>query len=185
MYDYEMHVRTDWDNTYDVIINPDLVESIKYPGYIDVSAETQVGSPEKENAFLTKQHGLEYGMARFLNNGEKVYGKTYSLGGSHHLVSLPFWDEKGKLIDDWENTDPPLETYIPKTLDGYSGALPSFDTSSTFIALLNVQIMPNGRDDGIISLYHKFIPYLKWDYKQFDDGLYLEVYPNVPIEENN
>lgn len=182
MYDYEMHVKTDWDNIYNVIINPDLVESINYPGNIDVRADTQVGSPERENAFLTKLHGLHYGMVSFSNRGEKLYDKTYSKGWSHYLVSLPFWNENGQLVDNWEFREPPLETYIPKTPDGYSGALPSFDTSSTFIALLNVQIMPNGRDDDVISLYHKFIPYLKWDYEQFDDSLYLELYPNVPIE---
>ena len=185
MYDYQMNVSTDWDNTYHVIINPDLEKSIKYPGRIDVIADTQVGSPKRENAFLTKLHVLGHGMVRFLNEGEKLYGDTYSKGWSHYLVGLPFWDEDGQLIEDWKFKEPPIETYIPKTPDGHSGALPSFDTSSTFISLLNVQIKPNGDDDDIVSLYHKFIPYLKWDFSQFNDSLYLDEYPNVPIKRND
>lgn len=182
MYDYEMHVSTDGDNTCHVIINPDLEKTIKYPGRIDVVADTQVGSHKRENAFLTKLHALEHGMVRFLNKGEKLYGNTYSQGWSHYLVSLPFMDEDGQLIDNWEFKEPPLETYIPKTPDGHFGALPAFDTSSTFISLFNVQIKPNGNDNDIVSLYHKFIPYLKWDYSQFNDSLYLDEYPNVPIQ---
>lgn len=39
----------------------------------------------------------------------------------------------------------------------------------------------NTKEGNMVSLYHKFVPYLKWDYSRFDDHLYLEEYPNVPI----
>ena len=43
----------------------------------------------------------------------------------------------------------------------------------------NIKI--NTKEGNMVSLYHKFVPYLKWDYSRFDDHLYLEEYPNVPI----
>ena len=68
---------------------------------------------------------------------------------------------------------------IITTPDGLPGARSEFDTFSDFISLFNIKI--NTKEGNMVSLYHKFVPYLKWDYSRFDDHLYLEEYPNVPI----
>lgn len=102
---------------------------------------------------------------------------------SHYLVTLPFWDEKGNLIENMDISEAPYETYIPETPDGHRGALSEFDTFSDFISLFNIQM--NTKEGNVVSLYHKFVPYLKWDYSRLDDGVYLYEYPNVSIEKNN
>lgn len=176
-FDYRMYASTDWDNSEYVVFNPDLVSRLGGSNPARVRVETQIGGPCVQNAFGTKYS--DHGMVDFITNGNWLYGKTYTMGNSYYLVTLPFWDEDGNVIDDMDISQAPIETYIPTTPDGLPGARSEFDTFSDFISLFNIEI--NTKEGNMVSLYHKFVPYLKWDYSRFDDHLYLEEYPNVPI----
>jgi len=176
-FDYRMYASTDWDNREYVVFNPDLVSRLGGSNPARVRVETQIGGPCVQNAFGTKYS--DHGMVDFITNGNWLYGKTYTMGNSYYLVTLPFWDEDGNVIDDMDISQAPIETYIPTTPDGLPGARSEFDTFSDFISLFNIKI--NTKEGNMVSLYHKFVPYLKWDYSRFDDHLYLEEYPNVPI----
>lgn len=177
-FDYRMYANSDWDNVGNVILNPDLVSLLHLYNSSSVYLETQVGGPRQYYAFGT--HQPDHQMVKLIERGDKLYGNIHEMGGTHYLVTLPFWDEEGNVIEDMDISQAPIETYIPKTPDGHPGARSEFDTFSDFISLFNIKF--DTKEGNQLSLYHKFIPYLKWDYSRFDDHLYLEEYPNVPIE---
>ena len=177
-FDYKMYANTDWDNGENVVFNPDLVSRLGMANPAQVWMDTQVGGPCVQKAFGTKYSDL--GMVDFVTLGDWLYGDTYENDGSYYRVTLPFWDEEGNVIDDMDVSQAPIETYIPTTPDGHPGARSEFDTFSIFLSLFNIKI--NTKEGNTVSLYHQFVPYLKWDYSRFDDHLYLEEYPNVPIE---
>ncbi len=175
---YNMWPLLDWTNTYNVVLNPDLETELKDK---NISIETQWGGPTRYYAFGTNY--TDNGMVNFINEGKKLYNGIYSLGGSHYEVTLPFWDADGNVIVDMDVSEAPNETYIPNAPDGQRGARPEFDTFSNLVSLFKVQFgTRNGND---VSLYHRFIPYLRWDYEKFNDGVYLEEYPAVPIRPKN
>lgn len=180
-FDYQMFAYTDWDNQKNVVINPDLITQLGEKNIAQIIQDTQVGGPHVERAFGTNVSAQR--TSYFIPAGDWLYGKTYEMGNSHYLVTLPFWNEKGNLIENMDISEAPYETYIPETPDGHRGALSEFDTFSDFISLFNIQM--NTKEGNVVSLYHKFVPYLKWDYSRLDDGVYLYEYPNVPIEKNN
>lgn len=177
-FDYRMYADSDWDNIDNVILNPDLASLLHLYNSSNVYLETQVGGPRQYYAFGTNQS--DHGMVKLIEQGEKLYANIHEMGDTHYLVTLPFWDEGGNVIEDMDISQAPIETYIPQTPDGHPGARSEFDTFSDFISLFNIKF--DTKEGNQVSLYHKFIPYLKWDYSRFDDHLYLEEYPNVPIE---
>lgn len=177
-FDYKMFANTDWDNESNVVFNPDLVTKLGGANPAQVWMDTQIGGPRQYYAFGTRY--TDHQMVSFVTLGDWLYGETYEMGASYYRVTLPFWDEDGNVIEDMDISQAPIETYIPTTPDGHRGARPEFDTFSDFISLFNIKI--NTKEGNAVSLYHKFVPYLKWDYSKFDDHLYLEEYPNVPIE---
>lgn len=176
-FDYRMYASTDWDNREYVVFNPDLVSRLGGSNPAQVWMDTQIGGPRQYYAFGTKY--TDHQLVRFVTLGDRLYGSTYEMGASYYRVTLPFWDEEGNVIEDMDISQAPIETYIPTTPDGLPGARSEFDTFSDFISLFNIKI--NTKEGNMVSLYHKFVPYLKWDYSRFDDHLYLEEYPNVPI----
>lgn len=178
-FDYSMYPYSDWENKDYIVFNPDLVSRLHITNWSNVNLDTQVGGVHQENGFGTKYYS-QFSTVKFINLGDKLYGNISELGNSYYLVTLHFYDKEGNLMEDIDVSQAPIETYIPTTPDGYSGASPEFDTFSDFTSLFNIKF--DTKEGSQVSLYHRFIPYLKWDYSRFDDHLYLEEYPNVPIE---
>jgi len=108
-----------------------------------------------------------------------LYNHTY-FPRDPYLTYIGLKNKNGDFIDNYTGSEG-FETFIPNAPDGTRGAIPYFNAQSNYVLVVNVTIKTKQGDTVVSS--HTFIPYIKWDYDSFSDGMYLNDYPAVPIDD--
>lgn len=112
-----------------------------------------------------------------LNHGDKLYDDKYT-ATNYITIGVPFKYEDGTLVDN-NDIDAPYEIFIPNAPDGTQGAVPDFGFDSNFIDVITVKFGTKNGDTMVST--HTYIPEIKWNINELNNGLYLDEYPAVPI----
>lgn len=113
------------------------------------------------------------------NHGELLYNHTY-FPQYPYVTYISLKNKNGDVLENYTGSEG-YETFIPNAPDGTRGAIPDFNAVSSYVVVLTVTIKTKQGDTVVSS--HTFIPYLKWNYDSFSDGMYLNDYPTVPIDD--
>lgn len=112
---------------------------------------------------------------------QQLYDKVYTTP-VEILVDVPLKDENGDVVNVGE-VEPPIEVFLPDAPDGTKGAVPDFTFDSKYISVVTVTITT--KEDDTVVLVHTFPVNVKWEYSLFNNGIYLDTYPCVPLEKKN
>lgn len=159
--------------TKGVVINPDLRSAVKS---ITLSGDLYQSSKAKRRVL---HNGTTY--SYLLSKGQHLYNDKSS-PVNEITIGVPFKYEDGTYVDN-NDIDAPYEIFIPTAPDGTKGAVPDFGFNSDYIDVITV-MMTTRNGDTMVST-HTYVPDVKWNIDELNNGLYLDEYPAVPILNKN
>lgn len=111
----------------------------------------------------------------------QVYVNLYK-PKSYIWADVPFKGEEDAYIPVGQY-EAPMEVFIPNVPNGPKGAIPDFRYNSRFLASVGVHItLPNGSE---AYSYHQCVPKMDWNLSEYNNGLYMYLYPCQPVEQFN
>lgn len=152
--------------TASIVLNPELKQ------YISTSSLT-TSYYQSSSYTRTNIWGATGVLGRDPNNDTQVYENLYK-PNYYMIADIAFKGDENAYLPVGQ-FDPPMEIFIPNVPDGPEGAAPSFRYKSHYLASVGVKLtLPNGSE---AYSYHHCIPYIDWNYSDYNNGLYWSFYP--------